>query len=137
MFPVAIPEGPHPFPYRTRKLSPPRPMLLLPRGSGKVGRCRVTTRSLLEQSSRLFYFVRLAAPTTFYEASRWVLPGDVNYDTAMKSRRYERAWCGPLRGWKRSRWSIDQRALSFVLMKSRCAEAHLLPHLLCDSSGLV
>ena len=29
-FPVALPEGSHPFPYRTRKLSPPRPMILLP-----------------------------------------------------------------------------------------------------------
>ena len=26
--PVAMPEGPHPFPYRTRKLSPPGPMVL-------------------------------------------------------------------------------------------------------------
>src|SRR5689334_17439778 len=56
MFPVAIPAGPHPFPSRTRKVRPPRPMLLLPGGSGKVGRGRVTTRGLLEKSSRLFYF---------------------------------------------------------------------------------
>ena len=28
-FPVALPEGYHPFPYRTRKLSPPGSMLLL------------------------------------------------------------------------------------------------------------
>jgi hypothetical protein len=35
-----MPEGFHPFPSRTRKLSPPRPMILLPRGSGKVGHCR-------------------------------------------------------------------------------------------------
>ena len=32
-------------------------MLLLPRGSGKVGRCRVTKRSLLVKASRLSYFV--------------------------------------------------------------------------------
>jgi len=25
---VASPEGPHPFPFRTRKLSPPGPMVL-------------------------------------------------------------------------------------------------------------
>ena len=40
-FPVTMPEGPHPFPSRTRKLSPPGPMILQPRGCGKVGRCRV------------------------------------------------------------------------------------------------
>ena len=36
--PVTIAEGPHPFPFRTRKLSPPAPMVL-PFG-GRVGRCR-------------------------------------------------------------------------------------------------
>ena len=66
MFPVALPEGPHPFPSRTRKLSPPRSMILLPRGSGKVERCRVTTRSPLEQSSGLFYFSYPAATPTWY-----------------------------------------------------------------------
>jgi hypothetical protein len=53
---VAIPEGPHPFPYRTRKLSPPRPMILLPRGSGKVGRCRGITRPADRKISGLLFF---------------------------------------------------------------------------------
>lgn len=36
--PVAIAEGSHPFPYRTRQLSPPAPMVLgFP---GRAGRCR-------------------------------------------------------------------------------------------------
>ena len=39
-FPVAIAEGPHPFPFRTRKLSPPAPMVLQPRCCGRVGRGR-------------------------------------------------------------------------------------------------
>ena len=38
-FPVAIAEGSHPFPYRTRKLSPPAPMVLHC-ACGRVGRCR-------------------------------------------------------------------------------------------------
>ena len=31
-------EGTHPFPYRTRPLSPPAPMVLAPQGAGRVGR---------------------------------------------------------------------------------------------------
>lgn len=37
---MAIAEGEHPVPSRTRKLSPPAPMVLLWRRSGRVGRCR-------------------------------------------------------------------------------------------------
>ena len=44
-FPVTLPEGPHPFPSRTRKLSPPGPMILQLRGCGKVGSCRVHCRA--------------------------------------------------------------------------------------------
>ena len=36
-FLVAISVGPHPFPFRTRTLSPPEPMIL---DKGKVGRCQ-------------------------------------------------------------------------------------------------
>src|SRR6266536_3346378 len=39
-FPAALPEGPHPIPSRTRKLSPPGPMVLHGRPCGRVGRCR-------------------------------------------------------------------------------------------------
>src|SRR4029434_2602388 len=42
-FPVALPEGPHPFPSRTRKLSPPGPMVLCWQRHGRVGRCRVNS----------------------------------------------------------------------------------------------
>src|SRR5690606_14330395 len=41
-FPVRTAEGPHPFPFRTRPLSPPAPMVLLGRPSGRVGPCRKT-----------------------------------------------------------------------------------------------
>ena len=37
---MTIAEGKHPFPCRTRKLSPLAPMVLLARVSGRVGRCR-------------------------------------------------------------------------------------------------
>src|SRR6186713_1491118 len=40
---VAMAEGSHPFPFRTRKLSPPAPMVLGSRGPGRVGRRRVLT----------------------------------------------------------------------------------------------
>src|SRR6185312_16132087 len=33
-------EGSHPFPFRTRPLSPPAPMVLSGRPGGRVGRCR-------------------------------------------------------------------------------------------------
>ena len=36
---VLLPEGPHPFPFRIRPLSPPGPMVLHPRGCGRVGQC--------------------------------------------------------------------------------------------------
>jgi hypothetical protein len=39
-FPVAMAAGIHPFPSRTRPLSPPAPMVLGGRPPGRVGRCR-------------------------------------------------------------------------------------------------
>ena len=39
-FPVAIAAGTHPFPFRTRQLSPPAPMVLGGRPPGRVGRRR-------------------------------------------------------------------------------------------------
>src|ERR1700684_2753 len=36
-FPAAIAEGSHPFPSRTRKLSPPAPMVLHGKPCGRVG----------------------------------------------------------------------------------------------------
>ena len=38
--PVVIAAGPHPFPFRTRKLSLPAPMVLGGNSPGRVGRCR-------------------------------------------------------------------------------------------------
>src|SRR3954470_22826514 len=43
-FPVAIAAEPHPFPFRTRKLSPPAPMVLGGRPPGRVGRRRIFSR---------------------------------------------------------------------------------------------
>ena len=39
-FPVAIGEGSHPFPCRTRPLSPLPPMVLHGKPCGRVGHCR-------------------------------------------------------------------------------------------------
>jgi hypothetical protein len=39
-FPVAMAAGKHPFPFRTRQLSPPAPMVLGGRPPGRVGRRR-------------------------------------------------------------------------------------------------
>ena len=43
--PVVIGAGPHPFPFRTRKLSLLPPMVLQPQGCGRVGRCRELFRT--------------------------------------------------------------------------------------------
>jgi hypothetical protein len=40
-FPVTLSEGPHPFPSRTRKLSPLEPIILPSQGGGKVGSRRI------------------------------------------------------------------------------------------------
>src|SRR6187551_2929217 len=47
-FPVAIGEGSHPFPFRTRKLSLLPPMVLRAQVRGRVGRCRgfISPRSI-------------------------------------------------------------------------------------------
>ena len=39
-FPVTMAAGQHPFPFRTRQLSPPAPMVLGERLPGRVGRRR-------------------------------------------------------------------------------------------------
>jgi hypothetical protein len=39
-FPVTLAKGPHPFPFRTRPLSPSAPMVLRGRPRGRVGRRR-------------------------------------------------------------------------------------------------
>ena len=51
-FPVAIAAGSHPFPSRTRKLSPPAPMVLEGRPSGRVGRRRNTSSETTPPSAR-------------------------------------------------------------------------------------
>ena len=42
---VMMAEGTHPFPSRTRRLSPPAPMVLGPQGPGRVGRCQASELS--------------------------------------------------------------------------------------------
>ena len=44
-FLVTMSEGPYPIPSRTRKSSPPEPMVLRARVRGRVGRCQVYLQS--------------------------------------------------------------------------------------------
>ncbi len=44
--------GSHPFPFRTRKLSPPAPMVLGTWVPGRVGRCRITNAKGGAEKSR-------------------------------------------------------------------------------------
>src|SRR5438552_11878709 len=57
-FPAALPEGPHPIPSRTRKLSPPGPMVLLGRLSGRVGRCRNFSSEPRGRATTGLFFLR-------------------------------------------------------------------------------
>ena len=50
---VAIAEGFHAYPSRTRPLSPPAPMVLGPKGPGRVGR-RQAHEAIVEQSTMAF-----------------------------------------------------------------------------------
>ena len=43
---VAMAAGTHPFPFRTRQLSPPAPMVLGLRNPGRVGRRRINLKQL-------------------------------------------------------------------------------------------
>ena len=54
---VLTPEGPHPFPFRIRSLSPPGPMVLHPQGCGRVGRCPHIFYSFLIISQQKFLSV--------------------------------------------------------------------------------
>jgi hypothetical protein len=74
-FPVAIGEGSHPFPFRTRKLSPLPPMVLQAQVCGRVGHCRgYFKKARCSVEHRAFSLVRPfpthAPPTT----SRTVRP---------------------------------------------------------------
>src|SRR5215208_5463388 len=55
-FAVAISVGSHPFPSRTRKLSPPEPMVLHGKPCGRVGRCRIFSRPLALSRAGGFFF---------------------------------------------------------------------------------
>ena len=48
---VMMAEGTHSFPYRTRPLSPPAPMVLAPKGAGRVGRCQAVSQETNKGSS--------------------------------------------------------------------------------------
>src|SRR5690606_6875126 len=63
---VAIAEGSHPFPSRTRKLSPPAPMVLGTRVPGRVGRRRARTDEgpLGDQGSFVVFRPFAASPPT-------------------------------------------------------------------------
>ena len=51
---VILPRGFHPFPSRTRKLSPAGPMVLHAKVCGRVGRCRHKTKATFRYERGLF-----------------------------------------------------------------------------------
>src|ERR1700760_894431 len=53
-FLASIAAGPHPFPSRTRQLSPPAPMIVGPQGPPKVGRRRIISRRARRKHGGLF-----------------------------------------------------------------------------------
>jgi hypothetical protein len=68
-FPVVTAEGPHPISFRTRKLSPPAPMVLHGYPCGRVGHCRNFTleRGAAHQRRPALFFVRI----TRTPSKRW------------------------------------------------------------------
>ena len=56
-FPVVIGEGSHPFPFRTRKLSPLPPMVLRAKVRGRVGHCREYSSKGPMRKRRAFFCV--------------------------------------------------------------------------------
>ena len=68
-FPVVTAEGPHPISFRTRKLSPPAPMVLHGYLCGRVGHCRNFTleRGAAQQRRLALFFVRI----TRTPSKRW------------------------------------------------------------------
>src|SRR5437762_4573404 len=69
---VAIAEGRHPVPFRTRKLSPPAPMVLPWRRGGRVGRRRdiFATREPPSGGSRRFRECEAPVPRRLMENPR-------------------------------------------------------------------
>src|SRR4051812_13298781 len=57
-------QGPHPFPFRTRQLSPAAPMVLPLRGGGRVGRRQpfLEARTLPEYPGFFLAFPSLPSP---------------------------------------------------------------------------
>ena len=85
-------------------------MLLLPRGSGKVGRCRVTKRARWSKGQRALLFCPPGSETSFVNSTG----GKV----AIRRELIERGGTSELgldlcRVTTKARWSNDQRAFSF------------------------
>ena len=57
-FSVAMPRGSHPFPSRTRKLSPSAPMVLSGKLGGRVGHCRDFNKASKGNPFEAFSFSR-------------------------------------------------------------------------------
>ncbi len=50
-------EGNHTFPSRTRPLSPPAPMVLGPKGPGRVGRCQADKAYVINLFNDVGFFL--------------------------------------------------------------------------------
>ena len=56
-FLAVIAAGSHPFPYRTRQLSPPAPMVVGPQGPSRVGRRQIKQGSPLGRNRSAGFFI--------------------------------------------------------------------------------
>jgi hypothetical protein len=82
--PAAMAEGTHPYPFRTRKLSPPAPMVLRGRPRGRAGRRR-PPRPRQPKRRRIAMFPRSGASFAF--RSRRLPPVPLRPDRRIRSRR--------------------------------------------------
>ena len=85
-FSVAMPRGSHPFPSRTRKLSPSAPMVLPGELGGRVGHRRDFKQSLEGSPLRLFFvcgnFTKQFSLRSGFQVS----------DPRPEGNQYERSW---------------------------------------------
>ena len=75
---MALPEGSHPIPSRTRKLSPPGPMVLQSYLCGRVGRRRILLENPARAIERGFSFspVKASQFGRSPDVSSWAPPAD-------------------------------------------------------------
>src|ERR1700712_2202486 len=109
-FLVAIPEGTHPIPSRTRSLRPPGPMVLHGTPCGRVGRCQdffskpvevILDGLFLCRFSGFVSSFQLPASSFQWPRRRLALlrPTDILWPAAQTARRSDRLYAPALRAY--------------------------------------